>query len=65
MGFLNRLMTPLSKREKGGDSKKVLVRRSNRASIKSSIKSKQKEVMLTVNREKLNYAKALKGQQEV
>lgn len=65
MIFLNRLMTSLTKREKCRDNKNVLVRRSNPASIKSSISRKQKEVVVTVNRETLNYVKALKGQQEV
>ena len=63
MIIFNRLMTSLSKRGKCGDSKKVLVRRSNPASIKSSISRKQKEVVVTVNREKVNHAKALKGQE--
>jgi len=56
-------MTSLVKRGNREDSKKVLVRRSNSASIKSIIS--HKEVVVTINRGKLNYAKALKGQQEV
>lgn len=65
MIFLPVLMTSLSKRGKCGDRKKVLVRRSNPASMKSSTSHKQKEVVVTVNREKLNYVKTLKGQQEL
>lgn len=67
MIFLNGLMTSVSQRGKCSfreprDSK-VFAQGTNPASIKSSINNKQNEVVLMVNREKLNYAKSLKGQE--
>lgn len=58
MIFSNGLMTSMSQRGKHEIAKSACS-----TSIKASISNKEKEVVLKVNREKLNYAKAFKGQE--